>query len=323
MAVTINGTTGVAVPLGSAAAPAETNTTSATTGIYYPTSTTLGLSTNGTNAVTIDASQNVGIGASPTGSKLYVNGGITSAAVGSEGGEINFNNPDNLSTGLVVDVSTANNGRVYGTANNFNLQIGQLGGTGGSVVFYTAGAERMRIDSSGNLLVGTTSTNPVASRVNGLTTGPVGFITSRASSNMALGLNATSGTHIYFYTDNGSTYVLAGNIGSSGATTSFNTSSDYRLKENVAPLTTGLTTIGALNPVTYNWVGDKQKGEGFIAHELQEIIPHAVTGQKDAINEDGSIKPQGVDYSKIVVHLVAAIQELSAEVEALKAKVGA
>jgi hypothetical protein len=59
--------------------------------------------------------------------------------------------------------------------------------------------------------------------------------------------------------------------------------------------------------------------EGFIAHELQSIIPRAVDGEKDAVNEDGSIKPQGVDYSKIVVHLVAALQELSAKNDALEA----
>ena len=112
-------------------------------------------------------------------------------------------------------------------------------------------------------------------------------------------------------TQNGTTGVL------------FNTASDYRLKENVQPMTTGLATISALKPVSYNWISDKSRGEGFIAHELQEIIPGAVTGKKDDVDKDGKIQPQGVDYSKIVVHLVAAIKELSAEVEALKAKVGA
>ena len=109
----------------------------------------------------------------------------------------------------------------------------------------------------------------------------------------------------------------------SGSTTSFNTSSDYRLKENVAPMTTGLATINALKPVTYDWISDNSQGEGFIAHELQAVIVHAVTGEKDAVNEDGSIKPQGVDYSKIVVHLVAAIQELSAKNDALEARLAA
>jgi hypothetical protein len=65
---------------------------------------------------------------------------------------------------------------------------------------------------------------------------------------------------------------------------------------------------------------DGSDGAGFIAHELAEYIPLAVTGEKDAVNEDGSIRPQGVDYSKIVVHLVAAVQELTARIAALEAK---
>ena len=102
-------------------------------------------------------------------------------------------------------------------------------------------------------------------------------------------------------------------------TTSYNGVSDYRLKEDVQPMVDGLAKINQLNPVTFKWKSDGSDGEGFIAHELAEIIPLAVTGEKDAVNEDGSIKPQGVDYSKIVVHLVAAIKELSAKVAALEA----
>jgi hypothetical protein len=82
----------------------------------------------------------------------------------------------------------------------------------------------------------------------------------------------------------------------------------------------GLSTIAALKPSTYKWNADNSPGEGFIAHELQAVIPQAVTGEKDAVNDDGSIKSQGVDYSKIVVHLVAAIQELKAEIDLLKGK---
>jgi hypothetical protein len=85
-------------------------------------------------------------------------------------------------------------------------------------------------------------------------------------------------------------------------------------------MTTGLATVSALKPVTYKWNADNSDGEGFIAHELQEVIPHAVTGAKDAIDEDGNPRHQGVDYSKIVVHLVAAIKELEARLAALEAK---
>jgi len=83
---------------------------------------------------------------------------------------------------------------------------------------------------------------------------------------------------------------------------------------------TGLATVAALKPVTYKWNADNSDGEGFIAHELQAVIPHAVTGEKDAVDADENPIHQGVDYSKIVVHLVAAIQELSAKNDALEAR---
>jgi hypothetical protein len=86
-------------------------------------------------------------------------------------------------------------------------------------------------------------------------------------------------------------------------------------------MVSGLSTIAALKPSTYKWNADNSYGEGFIAHELQAVIPLAVSGEKDAINEDGSIKPQGVDYSKVVVHLVAAIQELKADNDAMKERI--
>lgn len=104
----------------------------------------------------INAAGNIGIGTTSPGAKLDVNGSIVSRASGGEGGEISFNNPDNASVGLVMDVSATDNGRIFQTRNNSALQIGQLGGTGGQVIFYTAAAERMRIDSAGNLGVGAT-----------------------------------------------------------------------------------------------------------------------------------------------------------------------
>ena len=91
------------------------------------------------------------------------------------------------------------------------------------------------------------------------------------------------------------------------------------MKENAVPMITGLATINSLKPIVYDWISTKEKGEGFFAHELQYVINLAFSGEKDEVDEDGKMKPQSVDYSKIVVHLVAAIQELSAKVAALEA----
>ncbi len=183
--------------------------------------------------------------------------------------------------------------------------------TFGTAAAGSSQTERARIDSSGNLLVGTTSST-IASKT-------PKFISYQTAVQPAAAfyVNTTSAANqIIFVNPNGE----VGTINTSGSTTIYGTSSDYRLKRDVQPMVSGLSTIVALKPSTYKWNVDSSYGEGFIAHELAEVIPLAVSGEKDAINKDGSIKSQGVDYSKIVVHLVAAIQELSAKVAALEAK---
>lgn len=112
---------------------------------------------------------------------------------------------------------------------------------------------------------------------------------------------------------------LAGSITYTGSATAFNTSSDARLKHAVAALTGALERIAALKPVTFRWQSDDTPGQGFLAHELQQVLPEAVTGEPDAVNADGSIRPQQVDHSKIIPWLVGAIQELAARLDAVGA----
>ena len=88
-------------------------------------------------------------------------------------------------------------------------------------------------------------------------------------------------------------------------------------------MTGGLNRLLQLNPVAYKWKSDNSDGEGFIAHELQSIVPNAVSGKKDDVDEEGNPKYQGVDLSRIVPLLVASLQELKAENDALKARIEA
>jgi hypothetical protein len=113
---------------------------------------------------------------------------------------------------------------------------------------------------------------------------------------------------------------VVGTIQTNGSLTSYNTSSDYRLKQNIKPMKNALATIRKLNPVTYDWKTDGSAGHGFIAHELQEVIPLAVTGKKDATAENGEPIYQGMDASYLVATLTKAVQELAAEMETLKAR---
>jgi hypothetical protein len=249
----------------------------------------------------INSSGNVGIGtSSPSAYGLTV-----SKASGAAGMQIasGANNSDFVMSG--TDLYIANN-------------------VAGTIQFYINSAERARITAGGRIGIKTSvptslltiSTPGDTENITKLTIN--GYGDFRGYGCIMQPNNDTNCVPFLFTNAAG---TIVGSISTNASGTSFTTSSDYRLKHDVQPLTTGLATIAALKPSTYKWNADDSHGEGFIAHELAEHIPHAVTGEKDAVNADGSIKPQAVDYSKIVVHLVAALQGLKAESDALKARI--
>jgi len=176
----------------------------------------------------------------------------------------------------------------------------------------TDGAQnRMKITSGGNVLFGATDVPDGTSHYgSGFIPVSTGKVQLRMASN-----STAAGSLITFFNPNGG----VGNITITGTTTAYNTSSDYRLKEDLQDFA-GLDMVSKIPVYDFKWKTDKSRSYGVMAHELQEVLPDAVTGEKDAINEDGSINPQGVDYAKIVPLLVKSIQELKAEIEILKNK---
>ena len=260
----------------------------------------LQLATNsGTTAVTIDTSQNVGIGTASPSSRLAV------------------------SSASDTNLSVTN-------GSNGNTAILRAGGTSVSVqtaqsipmLFSTSATERMRIDSSGNVLIGTTTTRAKVT-IAGV---------SGQGGQFPLYISSFSDGGIYRYIEfratNGGTQT--GFIESTnGTTTTYATTSDYRLKENIVPMTGALDKVAQLKPVTYTWKADGSDGQGFIAHELAEVVPDCVTGEKDAVeiytdeegNEQTRIKAQGIDTSFLVATLTAAIQEQQTIINDLKARV--
>ena len=133
--------------------------------------------------------------------------------------------------------------------------------------------------------------------------------------------NLTTGTSnlILDVRSNGTSVI--GEINATNTATQFNTSSDYRLKENVETLKDGLDRLNQLKPVQFTWTTDGSLSEGFIAHEVEDLFPDAVSGEKDAVDEKGDIDPQQVDYGRITPLLVKAIQEQQEQIEELKAEV--
>ncbi len=165
--------------------------------------------------------------------------------------------------------------------------------------------ERMRINSVGDVLLRTEG-NPNGTSVYG------SAFTTETSNRMILRMaSSTTGTVnlVQFYNGNG----LVGKIQTSGSATSYITSSDYRLKEDLKDFA-GLDMVSKIPVYDFKWKTDESRSYGVMAHELKEVLPDAVSGEKDAE------EMQGVDYSKIVPLLVKSIQELKAEIELLKNK---
>jgi hypothetical protein len=268
----------------------------------------LELQTADTTRMTIDVNGNVGVGTSSPVQRLTVESTSNVRAT-------IRNSTENTSYASSLDFATGSGslasanmvGRVIGLVTQADPSPLQS-----ALTFHTNSgdnlAERMRIDSSGNLLVGTTA-SAYGYQANSF----------RWSGNTVYcSVNQTTyRNQIIFFNPNGE----VGQISTTGSATSYGTSSDYRLKENIAPMTGALETVAQLKPVTYTWKVDGSDGQGFIAHELQEVVPDCVIGEKDAVDEEGNPRYQGIDTSFLVATLTAAIQEQQAIINDLKARI--
>jgi hypothetical protein len=377
---------------GSASSPSITNSGDTNTGIFFPAADTIGFSEGGAESMRIDSSGNVQVGMTSGARKLNVQGYI--AAFNTGGG-----NDSHIA--LYNDGTTSNIASTYTSTGSYL-----------PMAFQTGGSERMRIDSSGNVIVGGTSAlgntanrgnitlNGTSSALYSLGVGGVlkgflnhsgtnmelqntaeGFLaiatnatermrissagvvgigqdasaygqfavrfdaTTGVNNSLGIGVspvaNTSNAVYVRFYNATGNG---CGDISRSGTSNAvvYGTTSDYRLKENVQPMTGALAKVAQLNPVTYTWIDSQEQAEGFLAHEVQTVIPTAVVGEKDATqiqsyeispavpatyDEEGNEltpaveavmgerevpKYQNMDTSYLVATLTAAIQEQQA-----------
>jgi hypothetical protein len=268
---------------------------------YTAASGTAGNAITFTQAMTLDASGNLGVGTTSPAS--FDTSGLP-LVVGNGSG--------NRGISIYAGTSSSSSINFADGTSGTDRYVGQIEYTHGSnaMLFYTNATERARIDSSGNLLVGTTSYFNGTARLS---------ITATAAAQNVLQTRPTTDITYYPAIFENSSGTTVGYIQSTSTITAYITTSDYRLKNSIAPMTSALAKVALLKPCTYKWNADGSDGEGFIAHELAEVCPNAVSGEKDAVDENGNPKYQGIDTSFLVATLTAAIQELKAEFDAYKA----
>ncbi len=322
MALNINGTTGISGVDGSASAPALTGTDS-NTGINFA-SDTVKINTGGVTRATVDSAGRVGIGVSDVSD--YWEGGdqLVVKDTGTGGCGITIHADTDDESGIFFADGTAGNAKYEGYI--------QYSHSDNSMRLATSAVERMRIYSTGvvqvmseKLTLGTSVTTGGASSGNfvvacdGSSANPVKLRntnTGSASQNMIVFVRSSS---------------EVGSITTNNSSTSYNTSSDYRLKENVTAISDGITRLKTLKPSKFNFIGQSKTVDGFLAHEVT-AVPEAITGTKDEVAtediENKGIKKddpiyQQIDQAKLVPLLTAALQEAIAKIETLETKVAA
>ena len=285
-------------------------------GLEFTPSTTAGGTTFSNPALSVHPNGNIGVGA----------GTPDFSGFGSNGGGLELD--DVGSSFTAVKVSQGSTGNLYLAASTGAGYLWQHSNS--PLIIGTNNAERIRIqDGTGRMGINSVGIAYSSSEKLSLYNDNFGFGIKAAYTGMGIWNTESSGGYIAFAYGSGG--AAGGSISYSGGTTSYNTSSDYRLKENVDYTWDATTRLKQLKPARFNWISDDTDTliDGFLAHEVSSIVPEAVTGEKDAVYtaeeaensagaEAGDIKVQVMDNSKLVPLLVKTIQELEARVKILE-----
>jgi len=297
---------------------------------------------NGTTGVTttaLNSSGSVGIGTTPESWNSVFNGVLqvgTNAVVVSTAGSAQIGS-NFYFDGAYKRIRSDFSSRMYQSAGGYFFETAATGAADSAITF----SESMRIDDSGNLIIGKTTEN-------GNTAGHFfsssGYARATRNGSMSILNRLTSDGPAIDFQKSG---TGVGSISVTGSATAFNTSSDYRLKTDAQPMTGASARVQALNPVNFEWIADGSRVDGFLAHEAQAVVPEAVTGTQDAmkdeeyevtpavLDDEGNVTTeavmgtrsvpdyQGIDQSKLVPLLTAALQEALTKIEAMETRLTA
>ena len=336
--VVISGATSGAVTL---AVPAEAGTRTLTLPATTGTVLTNDISAAGDTA----AGDNAAVGYTAAEGLILTGQGSTSDVTIKNDADVTVMSiPTGTTQVAMGQINAASGSKIYTVGSGtYELDIaGALSLTSGrdngaSMLFNVSGAERMRVDASGNLLVACTSVDGNASTGTRITGDGSIFATRAAEYAAILRRSTNDGGVILFRRDSAN----VGSVSVNGSSTAYNTSSDYRLKENVDYSWDATTRLKQLKPARFNFIADADKTvDGFLAHEVSSVVPEAIVGEKDGMKPEvlyvegdelpdgksvGDVKEasapdyQGIDQSKLVPLLVKTIQELEARITALEA----
>jgi len=341
------------LPAGAAATPSLFFGADVNTGLYSPGADQVAISTGGTGRLFIDSSGRLLVGTSTSRSGWFNSASWGNPTLQVEGTSVfssiisvvNNSNDDTYSS-LILGKSRATSvGGV--TAVSSGDEIGRISFQGADGTELVAGAYISAV------VDGTTGANDLPTRLVLSTTAdgassPTERLRINSSGQTLINITTGVSTEKLTVNNSGSLVALFRRAESSGSremvrfidgdnddcgsidvdattnTTTYSTSSDYRLKQDVAPYTGGIEKLKELKPCTWNWISDPNiSGQGFIAHEAQAVVPECVTGTKDEVDDEGSPIYQGIDQSKLVPLLTAALQEAIGKIETLEARLNA
>ena len=281
----------------------------ADTSITADTDDRIDIKVAGSDVVHVDSGGRVGIGTnSPSGYDDEADNFVIYEAGSSGHAGITIANDGNDARGHILFADGTSGSQAYQGAVSYDHSANAL-------YFRTGGTERARINSDGHFRVGT-HTHLGGYMINCATPNMGSTYGGISIQNLA---DADNGYYLGFYKHNN---TLLGKVVQNSSSVSYDTTSDYRLKENVVTDWDATTRLKQLKPSRFNFKGYKDETvDGFLAHEVSSIVPEAISGEKDAVDKDGNPEYQGIDHSKLVPLLTKALQESIARADALEARI--